>query len=507
MSNNYPAERALLGGLMLDARDFDAVAEIITPRDFDVDGHGEIYGAMLWLHREGHAPEPEAVILHQSDRCDRQQVIDIFSGAVSAANVLHYASLIRSAADQRKLRDFGRRLAENEQADYSAALAELETLNRETIRSNAPPARGEMVPTKEEMDNATLAPRCIVDRYLFADVATMIAPGGVGKTTLLLFEAACIALGRPLHGLKVINPGWTLIVSAEDARPRLLARLGQIIAALELTQEETALVLARVLIWDVAGKNLRLIHLDGGNIGVTALADDIVRRYRDDPPAVVVFDPLISFGVQESLFNDNEQGIITACRRIVSGLECCVRLVHHTGKGQRTTNEEQYSGRGGSALADGARMVAVLKTWNEELGVPLPPLLQADNRASIAILSRPKLSYSPPNLPRIFVKRTGFGFESFVEPPPLTQEQIQDALADQIERFLSSELSQERRWTKNRLETQAKNLGMTVKDLRRSVDLLLASGRLINAQLPQELRQGSKQTFLCPANSDERLSE
>lgn len=52
-----------------------------------------------------------------------------------------------------------------------------------------------------------------------------VAPGGTGKTTLILYEAICIALGLPLYGLEVKKPGPVLILTAEDSREMLLYRL------------------------------------------------------------------------------------------------------------------------------------------------------------------------------------------------------------------------------------------------------------------------------------------
>jgi len=62
-------------------------------------------------------------------------------------------------------------------------------------------------------------------------VAQVVAPGGTGKTTLLLYEAAMIALGAPLWGLRIEQPGWTLFVTAEDRREHLVAHLREIVAA------------------------------------------------------------------------------------------------------------------------------------------------------------------------------------------------------------------------------------------------------------------------------------
>lgn len=112
----------------------------------------------------------------------------------------------------------------------------------------------------------------------------------------------------------------------------------------------------------------RLTELDRhGNVVLTGLADAIVERFRDAPPVMVGFDPAISFGAGERIVNDNEQSLVLAARRIVRGLGCCVRLIAHTGKeNARSGTLDQYASRGGSALADGTRMVAVLRSWDPE---------------------------------------------------------------------------------------------------------------------------------------------
>jgi hypothetical protein len=339
-----------------------------------------------------------------------------------------------------------------------------------------------------------------VDRYLYADVAQVVAPGGTGKTTMLLYEAAMIALGWPLWGLRVEHPGWTLFVTAEDRRERLLARLREIVVALELSEVQRQRVFERVLFWDVCGASLKLAQLIEGNLVLTRLPDDLGRAYRDDRPAVVTFDPLVSFGASENAVNDNEQALITAARRIVRALDCCVRFVHHTGKANaRAASLDQYSGRGGSALADGSRMISVLQAWHpDDEGQPRPPPgCRPDAKSSLTILARAKLSYAPPNLPELWIKRTGFAFESFVELKR-SPEEVAAAKADQLERYLDSQLSAGRYWTAKQLET-AGELGMTRAELRTAIATLEVTGRVLSIPLPKAHRHGQRKTFLCPA--------
>jgi RecA-family ATPase len=300
---------------------------------------------------------------------------------------------------------------------------------------------------------ASLTPACIVDRYLWADVGAIPGPGGTGKTSLFLFEAIHIVLGRPLYGLEVRAPGNVVIVTAEDRKGILMARLRQIMEAMGLNEEEQSRVCAGVLIWDVTGSVCRLTELDRhGNVVLTGLADAIVERFRDEPSALMGLDPVISFGAGERIVNDNEHSLILAARRIVRGLGCCVRLICHTGQvAARSMVLDQYASRGGSALADGCRMVTVLQAWqddNEKLTPPAGFTLGAGEQG--IVMARAKISYAPPQ-PLIWLKRRGWTFEHFIDMPA-TKEDEASARADQVWRYLADQLKSGARHTKTDLE-------------------------------------------------------
>jgi RecA-family ATPase len=367
-----------------------------------------------------------------------------------------------------------------------------------------PPAAAALIPTEEELSAASLSPRCIVRHCLYADVAALVAPGGTGKTTLLIHEAVHIALGWPVWGLPVEAPGWTLFVTAEDRREQFMARLREILACLDLTPEQRARALWGVRVWDTTGEAVKLIRAADGNVVMTDLADDIVEAYQADPPAVCVFDPLVSFGASEGMVNDNEQGIITAARRIVKGLKCCVRVVHHTGKGNaREGALDQYAGRGGSALADGSRMMSVLQAWTPEASGNRqpPPGCTPAPEASIVILARAKLSYAPPNLPLIWIRREGFAFAHFTEEPRPAPEDLRAMHADQVERFIRAELERERFHTQKTLEEQAGIMGLARQAIREALSELRISGRIIDAPMPEGLRHGGRKSYLSPPDN------
>lgn len=110
--------------------------------------------------------------------------------------------------------------------------------------TDAKPPRIVLTPiTLEEAQSARIAPREILPGLLYADLRLRIAAGGVGKTTLLLHEAACLAMCRELYGRTPLLPVRTVIVTREDPREILVARLWKILAAMDASTSERADVL------------------------------------------------------------------------------------------------------------------------------------------------------------------------------------------------------------------------------------------------------------------------
>jgi phage/plasmid primase-like uncharacterized protein/RecA-family ATPase len=381
-------------------------------------------------------------------------------------------------------------------------LAVSEGLEAVKVQLNRKPES--LVPTLEslqissdEWESATLSPDCIVQSLLYADVAIIAAPGGTGKTTQCLYEGVHVALKKRLYGFDVIKSGWSLFVTSEDTRQILIARLREIVKSMGLSQQEMEVVRRSVVFWDVSSGNAKLLSMNDGNIVLTPIADAIVDTFKDNPPVLVTLDPIVSFGVGESRINDNEQALIMAARRIRNGLNCCVQMITHTGKQNgREKTLDQYTSRGGSALPDGSRMVRVLQSWDHRDSKYRPPQgCNPEPGSSITIMARPKLSYAKPNLPLIWIKRTGWTFEYFTEQF-VTDEQRERGRLDQIERFIASEEHRGVYHTKTSLETQYEKIGILRKDGRSAVEMLIAECRVINKDLPKEHQQGGRKTYL-----------
>lgn len=368
-----------------------------------------------------------------------------------------------------------------------------------------PPPADQLRFSQEYLAAAKLCPDSIVEKYLYADVAVLAAAGGTGKSTLSIYEAIHIVLGRRLYGLDVKKPGPVLFITAEDRREVFAARLREIMNCIDLTPAEVADVLARIWVWDVTGSDLRLICVTDNMIVVTGLADRIVEAYQSTPPVLIVFDPMVSFGADEGRFNANEQALITAARRIVAGLGCCVRLIAHTGKANsREGSLDQYGFRGGSALADGSRMMTILQPWKPgQSDGPSPPLtLDASPQSSITILARAKLSYCE-SQPILWIAREGWNF-TYATDITISPEMAKKEREMQILVFLADQIKSDRRYSRRALEDCADTLGMTRAQVRSALSELTVSGKVMDLDLPKEQQHGRRQTFLFPSHFSEK---
>jgi regulatory protein RepA len=331
--------------------------------------------------------------------------------------------------------------------------------------------------TREELKSAKLTPRVILENLLYADVRVRVAAGGVGKTTLALHEAVRLALGLELWGRVPDGPKKTMIFTREDQRAILAARLREIMRVMMLSEEQEDQVL----------QNVRIIDLSGAAIRLSVIADDVVMPNRvvlnwiidiAKPwrPDWMIFDPLVSFGVGESRVNDAEQGLVEAFRVLRNELDCCTEGIHHTGKANaRDKTSDQYSSRGGTALPDGSRMVAVLnpatpEEWLKETSTPL-----AEGEDGI-VMALPKLSYCAKQ-EAVFIRRKGYSF-SMAARVTLSPEDLRRADADKLLNFIAKEYSEGRRYSSKDLEASMVTIGLSRAKIRASVTHLKMTGRV-----------------------------
>jgi RecA-family ATPase len=403
-----------------------------------------------------------------------------------------------------------------EQGISSSAMTRLKAIHEHELRPRSavvPQSFKKFGSTREERAKARISPKVIVENYLYADIALLSAQGGTGKTTMVLYELVNIVLGRPVWGCKVVNPGPCILISAEDPREILLARLNLIMNEMNLTDAEIDKVGRDLLIWDVSTDLCRLIDIDlAGRFEVAGLVDDVIAAAKEVKPVLINFDPIISFGPGVTSVNDMEQALIVAGRRIFRGLDCCVRFVTHVSQNAARGNViDQYASRGGTALPDGSRMAAVLVPFYPKPSEAVPTTLPVEANTTYMKLARPKLSYCRPQ-EEIYIARAGYSYAgALADPVTQSQPHCNSANLDNVEAFIRARLAEGIMIGPKELDTNDKlrqDMGIGSRgEAREIIDLLIERQRIEKrvrtADSGAPKAPGSKPTYFHPLDRPE----
>lgn len=109
LPHSQEAEQSVLGGLMQDAANFDAVAEIVSEQDFYKAGHRKIYRSMCELIEKDLPIDVITLSEHLAlkDELDAaggfDYLTDLATDVPSSANVVAYAKIVRERSTLRQL--------------------------------------------------------------------------------------------------------------------------------------------------------------------------------------------------------------------------------------------------------------------------------------------------------------------------------------------------------------------------------------------------------------------
>ena len=221
-------------------------------------------------------------------------------------------------------------------------------------------------------------------------VTTLIAPGGTGKSALMVAAALSIATGRPLLEKTVwAGPQRVWLWNLEDDRDELNRQLVACSLHHRVSQSDhegylflndarSALCIA------TKGRDGLTIH--------TPVADAIIGEIRAKRIDVLIVDPFVSSHRAEENDNGQMDAVVKLWSAIARETACSVVLVHHSRKlgGQQVDAE---SSRGASAVGNGSRSVLVINRM--EKGEAARFGILVDNRRSYIRVSNDKANRAP----------------------------------------------------------------------------------------------------------------
>ncbi len=206
------------------------------------------------------------------------------------------------------------------------------------------------------------------NRFVGGFISVLIAPGGIGKSTLSLLDAIAISTGRNLTGNEVIKKGAVWVYNTEDPREETERRAVAACIHHEIDLKELDNV-------HYSSSNdepflVAKVNKDGVEINQGAI-EGAIEFIRDNNIILMVIDPFVRVH-QCNENNNNEIDKVVECFQTIArrtGVAIC--LVHHTSKGgalsnSQTSDPDMYSARGATALINAARIAHVLTPMNEK---------------------------------------------------------------------------------------------------------------------------------------------
>lgn len=203
--------------------------------------------------------------------------------------------------------------------------------------------------------------RHLIRRFL----STTVAPGGVGKSSLVLVEALAMVTGRPLLGLQPSGRLRVWFWCGEDPLEEIERRVAAICLHYGIKPEE----IEDRLFLD-SGRTSEIILATTTKAGVflaQPVLDQLVETIRENEIDVVVIDPFIS--VHRVSENDNGaiDMVAKALNRVAEETRCAMELIHHVRKGQGVQGGYSVEdGRGAVSLLAAARSARVLNSMTKE---------------------------------------------------------------------------------------------------------------------------------------------
>jgi hypothetical protein len=371
------------------------------------------------------------------------------------------------------------------------------------------------LPTRDELLGPPYQPPMIVEGYLQQDAGGVVAPGETGKSTLMIYEAVHVILGRDLYGKKIARAGAALYITAEDERAAVMGRLNDICRALELSEKEQRKVLKGFYTEDVSARPAKLVEGDRFGVRRTAFADEIIAKYKDSKLAVVVLDPTSLLGPGEQCGNDGMAELMRTARMLSQGLGAAVRVVHHVSQAvARSDTWDQYAGRGGTAFADNSRSQHQIvkltgrKLKHEGSEYMLPATVTDDALAGergmrVLAIFLHKLSYGVRDPAPIILVRNRFAF-MHVPVERTDRSPMADAIRLENDRekvlgFIVERFGAGIKVNRRDLDSHAAELGMIRDELRDACASLLGMGLLVERPLPANERSTKRTKYLAPA--------
>lgn len=197
-------------------------------------------------------------------------------------------------------------------------------------------------------------------------VSVTVSPGGVGKSSLVMMEAVCMASNQPKMGEPIYGgPFRVWYWNGEDPQDENIRRVVAAAVHHKIKPEEFS---SRLWIDSGRDMQIKLAAMARGEIELNdALFDQIEEALIERSIDVLIIDPLVSAHLVSENDNGAIDAIIKRLGRVAERARCAIELVHHVRKpASADAKVDVHDARGAGALIAGVRSARILNGMTEE---------------------------------------------------------------------------------------------------------------------------------------------
>lgn len=426
---NEGAEQSVVGALLLDETLYAEVAAITQASDFFHGANRAIFAAIGKMISDG---EPVDPVTLQDYLVKTDELKDVGGGRYLAALIDTVPTTANATAYARKVRDCAtaRRLAERaghlaiQAGDRSIHVGKLlssaadlaEMIEAETATRSSgwfPLAEASVA---RALSERPIPPPMLLSNFLPAGIPAMLAaPGGTGKSYLLLMLGVSIATGMPFLGKhQVEKPGSSLMIFAEENQSNLDNRVHSVahwmLDPLPNADDLLGLVAARLFAKSMFGEPCLVTTKNGNECQQTPIVGQLIATAKQIPDLrLIALDPAAQFRGGEENASEDATRFVQAISKISKETGATVLMSHHVHKGSMAQNGQEISqadARGSVAFTDNVRWTSVVRPMTQQEATKYG--INKAQRINYIQFGTPKSSYTTP-IPSLWLLRQQSG--------------------------------------------------------------------------------------------------
>jgi len=193
-----------------------------------------------------------------------------------------------------------------------------------------------------------------------------VAPGGLGKSSMVLVEALAMATGQSLLGDAPPEPLRVWVWNGEDPREEIERRIAAACLQYDIKSDDIA---DRLMIDSGRDVPIQIATANGGGVQVAKpVTEALIAAIKASKVDVLIVDPFVTSHTVPENDTTAMNAVVAQWRLIADTTGCAIELVHHTSKAGAMNADDfgVYASRGAGALIDGVRSARVLSRMREE---------------------------------------------------------------------------------------------------------------------------------------------